>query len=268
MNNYLNSQYTSGEINDSPMALMECLKNDISEYSRGVAALRLGQNRESAALLDLIESLSDDSSWVRGWCVYALGRIQNPDSLINITHMLSDPDPWVRQQSAEALIYFDDDIVDMVLLNAIKRDDVVGKSWSLHVMAERGNPNFTLDVIPMLEDEERPVRLSAIRTLYRLGQSDAIAPLRMFIRDPDENMRGAAAYALGALYDRDSVSALSIALMDPKDWVRRNAAWSLLRLRENLRLVASMVNDVDEGVRMFARNASSIIEESVLQRTV
>jgi len=56
MNNYLNSQYTSGEINDSPMALMECLKNDISEYSRGVAALRLGQNRESAALLDLIES--------------------------------------------------------------------------------------------------------------------------------------------------------------------------------------------------------------------
>ena len=143
MNNYPNSQYTSVEINDSRMALMECLKNDISEYSRGVAALRLGQNRESAALLDLIESLSDDSSWVRGWCVYALGRIQNPDSLMHITYMLSDPDPWVRQQSAEALIYFDDDIVDMVLLNAIKRDDVVGKSSSLHVMAQRGNPNIT-----------------------------------------------------------------------------------------------------------------------------
>ena len=85
------------------------------------------------------------------------------------------------------------------------------------------------------------------------------------MRDPDENLRGAAAYALGALYDRDSVSALSIALMDSKAWVRRNAAWSLLRLRENLRLVASMVNDVDEGVRMFARNASSLVEELVVK---
>ena len=265
MNNYPNTQHTSAEIHSSSVPLTECLKNDISEYSRGVAALCLGQNRESSALLDLIESLSDESSWVRGWCVYALGRIQNPDALIHITYMLSDPDPWVRQQAAEALVYFDDDIVDTVLLNAIKRDDIVGKSWSLHVMAERGNPSFALDVIPMLEDEERPVRLSAIRALYRLGQSDAIAPLRMFMRDPDENLRGAAAYALGALYDRDSVSALSIALMDSKAWVRRNAAWSLLRLRENLRLVASMVNDVDEGVRMFARNASSLVEDLVVK---
>ena len=53
--------------------------------------------------------------------------------------------------------------------------------------------------------------------------------------------------------------------MDSKAWVRRNAAWSLLRLRENLRLVASMVNDVDEGVRMFARNASSLVEELVVK---
>ena len=65
-------------------------------------------------------------------------------------------------------------------------------------------------------------------------------------------MRGAAAYALG---DRDSVSALSLALTDSIPWVRRNVAWSLLELGEALDLVASMTQDADVGVRMFAANA-------------
>ena len=263
MNNYTNSQYTSEELSNSPLILIECLKNDISEYSRGVAALTLGQNKESSAFSVLMESLSDASFWVRGWAVYALGRIQDPMALIHVTNMLSDTDPWVRQQAAEALIYFEDDIVEAVLLKSIRQENVIGKSWSLHVIAERGNTNSVLDVISILEDDNMPVRLSAVRTLYRLGQSSAIAPLRMFMRDPEENMRGAAAYALGALGDIDSVPALSLALMDSKAWVRRNAAWSLLRLGENVRLVASMFNDADEGVRLFARNASIIVYEAV-----
>ena len=114
----------------------------------------------------------------------------------------------------------------------------------------------------MLEDESRPVRLSAIRTLYRLGQAAAAAPVRMFLRDNNENIRGAAAYALGALGDRESVSALTLALTDPKPWVRRNAAWSLLAMEEALNLVASMNRDEDQGVRLFAENARKKMQGS------
>ena len=112
-----------------------------------------------------------------------------------------------------------------------------------------------MDLVPLLEDGERPVRLSTVRALYTLGQSEAIAPVRMFMNDSDEYMQGAAFYALGALGDKDSVPAISLALSDSKAWVRRNAAWALLQLGEALYLLASMAKDPDEGVRTFARQA-------------
>lgn len=257
MNFFPNSQHTEQIISESSQELIECLRNDISEYSRGVAALALGKNREVTALESLLVSLTDNSSWVRGWSVYALGRIQDPSSLVYLCNMLGDSDAWVRQQSAEALMNFDDDLTDDVLLESLKQHGPLGKSWSLHVIASRGKPDSSLDVVAILEDEERSVRLSAVRTLYRLGQSIAIEPVRMFMRDPDKYMRGAAAYALGALKDKDSVPALCLALMDDKGWVRRNAAWSLLALGESLNLVSSMKNDEDVGVRMFAETASA-----------
>ena len=120
---------------------------------------------------------------------------------------------------------------------------------------------MALDVVPILEDESSSVRLSAVRTLYRLGQVVAIAPVRMFLHDPNEHLRGAAAYALGALGDRESVSALSLALTDSKAWVRRNAAWALLELGDALKLVASMVKDEDAGVRLFAVNARERLQD-------
>ncbi len=260
MNSFPNSQHTEQVISESPQELIKCLKNDISEYSRGVAALALGKQREVTALEPLLASLSDNSSWVRGWSVYALGRIQDPSILIYLCNMLEDSDAWVRQQAAEALMSFDDNMADTVLLDALKQKGPMGKSWSLHVIAGRGKYDLSLDVVPILEDEERSVRLSAVRTLYRLGQTNAIGPVRMFMRDPDKYMRGAAAYALGALRDKDSVPALCLALMDYTGWVRRNAAWSLLELGESLYLVASMKNDEDIGVRMFAENASQILD--------
>ena len=113
-----------------------------------------------------------------------------------------------------------------------------------------------MDLVPFLEDEDRPVRLSTVRALYTLGQSETIAPVRMFMNDPDEHMRGAAFYALGALGDKDSVPDISRALADSKAWVRRNAAWALLQLGEALHLVAAMTKDPDAGVRAFAKHAS------------
>jgi HEAT repeat protein len=65
---------------------------------------------------------------------------------------------------------------------------------------------------------------------------------------------------LGALGDRESVPALSLALTDFTPWVRRNAAWSLLELGEALQLVASMTQDADAGVRLFATIAQERLQ--------
>lgn len=248
----------------SPKVLIQHLTHNPSEYTRGCAALSLGQAKEKRALEPLLKSLSDPSSWVRGWSAYALGQLQEPKTLPTLCNALGDEDSWVRQQAADALMRFDSRLADNALLNSLKQENPTARVWSLHVMAERGQsdtaPETALDVVPILEDESRSVRLSAVRTLYRLGQATAIAPVRMFMHDQDEHLRGAAAYALGALEDRESVSVLSLALTDSKPWVRRNAAWSLLELGEALRLVASMIKDEDAGVRLFAANASERLQ--------
>ena len=199
---------------------------------------------------------------MRGWAAFALGELQEARTLTAICNVLGDEDQWVRQQAADAVVRFDSRLANSALRKVLQGDNPMAKAWSLHAIAQRGDPESALDVVPILEDESRAVRLSAVRTLYRLGQSSAVAPVRMFMRDPDEHLRGAAAYALGALGDHESASALSLALTDPTPWVRRNAAWSLLELGESLRLVASMIEDTDAGVRTFATSARKRLQQA------
>ncbi|MDP6102654.1 MAG: HEAT repeat domain-containing protein [Dehalococcoidia bacterium] len=252
----------------SPKMLMGYLMHHPSEYTRGCAALALGQVKERRALKPLLQSLDDASSWVRGWSAYALGQLQEPNTLSALCNTLGDDDSWVRQQAADALMCFDSRLADNALVQSLKWGNATAKAWSLHVIAGRGQPDLALDVVPILEDEGRSVRLSAVRALYRLGQAAAIAPVSMFLHDSDEHLRGAAAYALGALGDHDSVSSLSLALTDTKAWVRRNAAWSLLELGEALSLVASMAKDEDAGVRLFAATARERLRNLQIENMV
>lgn len=245
---------------DSTRALILSLGHDKSAYTRGCAAQVLGKSREKSALPALRQALSDTSPWVRGWAAYGLGQLQDEYSLSDLCGLLGDEDYWVRQQVADTLVCFNSDLVDNALLISLKQKNPTARAWSLHVIAERGQDDVTLDVIPILEDHDRSVRLSAVRTLYRLGESSAIFPVRMFMRDPDVHLRGSAVYAVGALGDRDSVSTLCLALNDRSAWVRRNAAWSLLQMGESLNLVASMSQDQDTGVRSFAARARQRLE--------
>jgi len=240
---------------ESTKALVRQLKSDPSEYERGYAALALGRARAESAVAPLLQALSDSSPWVRGWAAFALGQIQEPLSLPALCHALGDGKAWVREQAADALLCFDIELTHSILRQILKNGNAIARVWAIHVMAQGERPEAALDVLPSLEDSHRSIRLTTVRTLYRLGHPTAIAPLRTFMNDPDEHLRGAAAFGLGSLGDRESVPALCRALAVPKPWVRRNAARSLLELGEALQLVASMTRDSDTGVRCLAANA-------------
>lgn len=240
--------------------LISQLKHD-DPYVKGCAASSLGQYIHSGAAPVLREIANDESAWVRGWVIFALGRIQDPIDLPIICTGLGDADPWVREQSSNAIAHFDGVAADETLLTLLNHKDSQVRAWSIYTMTKRPYDSIqSMDFLPMLEDEARSVRITAVRALYALGDPAYLEQARMFINDPDIHMRGAANYALGVLGNSSVVPDLLSALHDPSPWVRRNAAWSILELGESLEILASLDKDPDTGVRAFARYAKEILQ--------
>ena len=71
-----------------PTALIQHLRHDPSEHTRGCAALALGQSQETSALEPLLQALYGPSPWVRGWSAYAQGRLQEPNTLPDVVNQL------------------------------------------------------------------------------------------------------------------------------------------------------------------------------------
>ena len=232
------------------------------DYDRGLAALALGNAGCVEALESLIGATMDGSVWVRGWAIRAIGLIHEEQGLQALGRALSDNNAWVREGASDALAGFDSELADDVLRSALASSSPVGRSWAIHTMGRRTEFGDSLDIIPLLEDENRAVRLSAVRALYRLGGPEAVRPIMMFMNDKDEHLRGASSYALGRIGDAESVPHLIYALRDAHSWVRRNAAWSLLQLGESLDVVASLTEDSDRGVRAFASKAVLLLKNS------
>jgi len=258
------------KINQSQMeALIRLLKHrnssgeyEESDYDRGIAALTLGNAQCVEALDSLIYATKDGSVWVRGWSVRAIGLIHEELGLQALISALADDHYWVREQASEALAGFGSDLADEALRAALLSSSPVGRAWAIHTIGRRTKSGNSFDIIPLLEDENRSVRLSAIRSLYKLRSTEALRPIMMFMNDSDEHMRGASSYALGEIGDIESVPYLLHALHDANAWVRRNAAWSLLQLGESLDVIASLIDDSDRGVRAFASKAVLLFKNS------
>ena len=243
----------------SYQTLIKQLKHD-DPYIAGCAAFSLGQYVHFDAAPVLREIAQNESSWVLGWVIFALGRIQDPQDLPIISTGLGDIDPWVREKSSEALANFQGTAANDFLLNLLNHKDSQIRAWSIYTITKRPSPDLeSMDLIPMLEDESRSVRISAVRALYKLGDKDHLEQARMFINDPDIHLRGAANYALGILGNSSTVPDLLRSLRDPSAWVRRNAAWSIMQLGESLDVLSCLDEDPDTGVRTFARYAKKII---------
>ena len=239
--------------------LINQLKHD-DPYVRGCAASSLGQYIYPEAAPILREIATDDSAWVRGWVIFALGRIQDPKDLPIICTGLGDADTWVREQSSKAIAHFNGSAADETLLTLLNHKDSQVRAWSIYTMTKRPSGSIqSMDFLPMLEDEARSVRITAVRALYALGDPAYLEQARMFINDPDVHMRGAANYALGVLGNSSVVPDLLASLHDSSSWVRRNAAWSILELGESLEILAALDKDPDTGVRAFARHAKKIL---------
>lgn len=168
--------------------LLSALKTRNKDIRLGVIEA-LGEIRDPRAVEPLIGLLGDNDNEVRWEAALALGGIADPRALGPLEGALRDPDRYVRYGSAIALEkmgWSRDSPIDLAFLLAGKQE------WD--ALAYMGK-----DAIPSLgiaaKDNDRSVRLMAVRTLGRIGDEKAIPLLYRAIRDRDDQVRWEAVLA-------------------------------------------------------------------------
>lgn len=158
---------------------------DENEEIRISAARSLGgassfRQETAPYLIDRLEE--DESAQVRKQAVYSLGRIQadDPGTAEALAAGVLDPDPEVRQEAAQVLSTFPGDVTPVVssLIAALQ-----DSAWQVRTNVLRSLQNAeqavlaeSLDqLIPLLSDEDRYVRVETARTLEVIGPSGAAA---------------------------------------------------------------------------------------------
>lgn len=174
---------------------------DRSAQVRRTAANALGNMEERSAAVQL-ESLllNDPDPDVRRECANALGNISLPRSLEPLARALDDQDADVRREAANAIGNLDDVAkAPPALIRATSSPDVDLRRQATDALAEIGDPGgaSVQALLARLGDEEKDIRLAAVKGLVDMNVAAAIPGLTRALNDRDPEVRQAAAEALG-----------------------------------------------------------------------
>lgn len=168
--------------------LLSALKTRNKDIRLGVIEA-LGEIRDPRAVEPLIRLLKDKDNEIRWEAALALGEIADLRALGPLESALQDPDRYVRYGSAVALEkmgWVPDEPAKVAFLLTAKQE------WD--ALAGIGK-----DAIPSLDiaakDNDKSVRVMAVRTLGGIGEEKAIPILYRAIRDPDDTVRWEAVMA-------------------------------------------------------------------------
>jgi serine/threonine-protein kinase len=127
----------------------------------------------------------------------------------------------------------------------------------IRLLSRFPTPAGTRDVVRMLGDENRAVRLEAVAALGRLKASEAIPGLCECLRAADIRLQTAAIDALVQIHDPGSVSALVEVLKDESEQARRGAVEVLNEVvtSEAIKDLVNALRDADWWVRVRAADA-------------
>ncbi len=109
-------------------------------------------------------------------------------------------------------------------------------------------------LLELLNDPDRRVRATLVKTIGILGSADAVRALIHALSDPDRRTRANAIEAFEEIGNPKVVGLLLPFLKDPDNRVRANAAKALWKLGhpETLEVLAEMINDPVENMRLSA----------------
>lgn len=208
--------------------------------------IALGQWKElgslgDAAVLLLIDLLSEDYYVVRVNAVRTLGQLGDERALPHLKEAASDENPNVRAAAAEALGHFRGEEHLPILLSAcVDEDHFVRQSAAASLDRISWHPS---------DDDERVMYFIATRQWKKaagIGEA-AVLPLIRMLRDTDNGVVKGLTDALRSL-ERYSVGPLEEALNDPDIRVRNAAGEILVSLGHTDLVYRPLIPKSDDGL--------------------
>ena len=150
-----------------------------------------------------------------------------------ILAQLKNPNRSKRFQAIGLTTKIGDDVASRILQQVVTEDE----HPAVRAYAIRTLTGLTSDMsLPTLEmglqDQDRAVRLEAIRAIGRIDDERAVRNLeRLLFDDPDPQIRRFAVQAIGARRDENARSILERAAQDPDSGVRKMVAHTLIKWR-------------------------------------
>lgn len=219
-------------------------RDDVESHIRRNVVTALGKIGDSRAVGPLISALKDLDFKVQEDAAEALSKISVSD-VKPLIEALKDSDFNVRYKAAEMLDKIkwtpnNDEIAAYYWMSKNKIDNCVAlgtpaveplvatlkdcKFWCRDAAIALGQLGDTRAVEPLIIALKNPgiyVREEAAKALGKLGDRRAVQPLIDALEDPDSDVRNAAAFSLGKIGDAKAIDPL-IAAMKNREWGERD----------------------------------------------
>jgi serine/threonine-protein kinase len=203
---------------DTVRYLTEALKDE-SEYARRAAVEVLNEVGNENSVKELLEAIKDDDWWVRSRAGDALAEIGGPRVIDSVVTLINDEDEEIRRTAIEILNAAKDErAVDHLIratddsdwwvreraIDALtkigspkalpKLESMLGKNPKtdpvvIRALAKLGNHEHVQKIVPLLNSQQREIRIEALRALPKLAdevQADTLREVLQKIRQSEE----------------------------------------------------------------------------------
>ena len=176
--------------------LMEAIK-DSDWWVRQIAIDALVEMKGDKIIHGFIHMINDSDENIRRCAVEFFTQVSEQDAFDPLIECLKDEDWWVREKAVIALGRLKDKRAIGPLMGMIGDTEVMGAVPG--ALAEVGGSEVHDNLRKLLNQENKQVRLEAIKALGKLKAADAVSDLRNCLKDPEEDVRNQAAEILKQL---------------------------------------------------------------------
>ena len=204
-------------------------------YERGAAYRVLGELGDVRAIDILRQGLLDRQPSIRGAVASSLGKLQKAEAAPLLMAALHEKSPAVRSIAAVSLAKLKAEKAIPALTKGLEDQNPGVRTASVAALLRLSSPfSLVAETVRELIPNKNPGIRSGIAKALENGEGrDVVGTLFLLLNDPVPKPRITAARSLGRIGDRQTLSRLKLALRDQDEAVRATVAAAIVRVLES-----------------------------------